>query len=89
MYLKVYFLPLILWATQFQQVLTPTENGQYAGIVTFCKQSVDNVKLYQHLQDNNVICAYRGGGIRFSPHFYTEPPLMDKALEIVSDFVWA
>ena len=68
------------------QVLTPTENGQYAGIVTFCKQSVDNVKLYQHLQDNNVICAYRGGGIRFSPHFYTEPQLMDKALQIVSDF---
>ncbi len=68
------------------KILTPTEGGKYAGIVTFQKQMVDNVKLYQHLQDNNVICAYRGDGIRFSPHFYTEPQLMDKALKIVSDF---
>ena len=67
-------------------ILTPTENGKYAGIVTFQKQAVDNVKLYQHLQDNNVICAFRGDSIRFSPHFYTELRVMDKALKIVSDF---
>ena len=69
------------------RILTPTENGKYAGIVTFQKKAVDNVKLYHFLQDNNVICAYRGDGIRFSPHFYTEPQLMDKALKIVSEFV--
>lgn len=68
------------------KILTPTENGKYAGIVTFQKQGVDNVKLYQHLQDNNVLCAHRGDGVRFSPHFYTEQKLMDKALNIVSDF---
>jgi len=67
-------------------ILTPTAAGKFAGIVTFQKQSVDNVKLYQHLQDSNVICAYRGDGIRFSPHFYTETNAMDKALDIVSDF---
>ncbi|MCG6937039.1 MAG: aminotransferase class V-fold PLP-dependent enzyme [Gammaproteobacteria bacterium] len=69
------------------QILTPTDKGKYAGIVTFQKLAVDNVKLQQHLQDNNVICAYRGDGIRFSPHFYTEPQLLDKALEIVSDYI--
>jgi selenocysteine lyase/cysteine desulfurase len=69
------------------KILSPTETGKYAGIITFQKDSVDNVKLYQHLQDKNVICAYRGDGIRFSPHFYTGQPLMDKALEIVGDFV--
>ena len=68
------------------KILTPTENGKYAGIVTFRKQRVDNVKLYQCLQDNNVLCAHRGDGVRFSPHFYTEQKLMDKALNIVSDF---
>jgi selenocysteine lyase/cysteine desulfurase len=67
-------------------ILTPTAAGRFAGIVTFQKQSVDNVKLYQHLQDNNVICAYRGDGIRFSPHFYTETNAMNKALDMVSDF---
>jgi len=67
-------------------ILSPTQKGRYAGIITFQKQHVDNVKLYQHLQDNDVICAYRGNGIRFSPHFYTEAQLIDKAITIVRDF---
>lgn len=67
-------------------VLSPTAHGRYAGIVTFQKQAVDNLKLYQHLQDNDVICAYRGDGIRFSPHFYTATEDMDKALNLVCDF---
>jgi len=67
-------------------ILTPTEHGRYAGIVTFQKHAVDNVKLYQHLQDNDVLCAYRGDGIRFSPHFYTSTKEMDKALAMVCDF---
>ena len=67
-------------------ILSPTQKGRYAGIITFQKQQVDNVKLYQHLQDNDVICAYRGNGIRFSPHFYTEAQLIDKAITMVRDF---
>lgn len=67
-------------------ILSPTQKGRYAGIITFQKQQVDNVALYQHLQDNNVICAFRGDGIRFSPHFYTEPQRIDKAIEMVRDF---
>lgn len=67
-------------------ILSPMQQGRYAGIVTFHKQHVDNIKLYQHLQDNDVICAYRGDGIRFSPHFYTEPQLIHEAIELVRDF---
>lgn len=68
-------------------ILNPTQQGRYAGIITFQKQHVDNMKLYQQLQDNNVICAYRGDGIRFSPHFYTDLQLINKALTIVHDYV--
>ena len=68
-------------------IVSPTATGRYAGIVTFQKLNVDNLKLYQHLQDNNVICAYRGDGIRFSPHFHTETKVMDKALKLVNNFV--
>ncbi len=67
-------------------ILSPTQQGRYAGIFTFQKHNVDNVKLYQHLQDNNVICAFRGDGIRFSPHFYTELDLMHKAITLVNNF---
>lgn len=68
------------------KILTATGSGQYAGIITFQRSDVDNLKLYQHLQDNNVICAYRGDGIRFSPHFYTPKQVIDKALKVVSEF---
>jgi len=67
-------------------ILTPTGQGQYAGIITFQKNDIDNVELYQYLQDNNVICAYRGDGIRFSPHFYTPKQVIDKALKVLSEF---
>ncbi len=69
------------------KIISPTATGKYAGIVTFQKLKSDNVKLYQHLQNNNVLCAYRGGGIRFSPHFYTQENTMDKALRLVEDFI--
>jgi len=69
------------------KILTPTESGRYAGIVTFQKRGIDNEKLYQHLQDNNVICAFRGDGVRFSPHFHTGKNDIDKALKIVSEYV--
>jgi hypothetical protein len=28
-----------------------------------------------------IICAARGGGIRFSPHYYAEQQQLEKALE--------
>ena len=67
-------------------ILTPTMTARHGGIITFQKGGVDNVQLYQYLQDNNVICAYRGDGIRFSPHFYTSRQVMDKALKLLSEF---
>lgn len=67
-------------------LLTPTEKDRFAGIVTFQKNTVDNVKLYEQLQSKNVICAFRGDGIRFSPHFYTSTQAMDVALNIVREF---
>ncbi len=67
-------------------ILTSDKTGRFAGIVTFQKHAIDNVKLYDLLQSKNVICAYRGDGIRFSPHFYTTTQDIDRALAIVRDF---
>jgi selenocysteine lyase/cysteine desulfurase len=69
------------------ELLTSTQKGKFAGIVTFQKNTADNVSLYKHLQANDVICAYRGEGIRFSPHFHTDKQTMDKALALVSDYI--
>jgi len=33
--------------------------------------------------NQGVICAPRGGGIRFSPHFYTPQQVLDRAIGIL------
>jgi len=67
------------------KLLTNTEPGRYGGIVNFsCK---DNDGLFQALEKQGIFCALRGGGIRFSPHFYTPKSQLDKALTVVKRFV--
>jgi len=67
------------------ELLTNTDAGRYGGIVNFsCKE---NNGLFQELEKHGVFCALRGGGIRFSPHFYTPKLQLDKALKIIAKFV--
>jgi len=68
------------------EVLTSQLTDRYAGIVTFRCKGVDNNHLYQYLQEQGVICALRGGGIRFSPHFYTDRLDIARAIEYISNF---
>jgi cysteine desulfurase / selenocysteine lyase len=65
-------------------VVTPREAGRHGGIVSFTVNGRDNSKIQRKLMDNSVICAYRGGAIRFSPHFYTSVQKLDKAIEILN-----
>ncbi|MEE9491794.1 MAG: aminotransferase class V-fold PLP-dependent enzyme [Gammaproteobacteria bacterium] len=53
------------------QCLSPIESQRRSGIVTLLPIDADLEKCYERLQKNNVLCALRGGGIRFSPHYYT------------------
>ena len=68
-------------------LLTPTETGRYGGIVTFRADGIDQQALYQQLMKDNVICAQRGGGVRFSPHFYTPLSQLDEAFEKVNAII--
>lgn len=54
-----------------------------SGIVLFKHTGIANDQLYKHLQKNGVVCALRGGGIRFSPHFYHSKEELDRAIEII------
>jgi len=54
-----------------------------SGIVTFKHRTIENETLYKHLQQSGVVCALRGGGIRFSPHFYNTLEEIDRALAII------
>src|SRR5690606_24160708 len=66
------------------ELLTDPASERLAGIVTFRRPGVDSRLLYQKLQTAGVICAQRGGGIRFAPHFYNRPEQLDKALELAA-----
>ncbi len=69
------------------RILSPTTPERRAGIVTFTFAGIDNATLYKQLMDAGVICAARGGGIRWSPHFYTPQSVLDKALTILRDLL--
>jgi cysteine desulfurase/selenocysteine lyase len=66
--------------------VTPIEAGRYAGIVTFRPSDDDPLTLWQHLSKQGVVCAQRGGGIRFSPHFYNSIEGLDSVLKLISEY---
>lgn len=66
-------------------LLSQRQNRLKSGIVIFKHQKIANEVLYEHLQKNGVVCALRGGGIRFSPHFYNTFEDIDRAFAIIRD----
>jgi selenocysteine lyase/cysteine desulfurase len=62
---------------------SPRAPQRRAGIVTFSLDGWDNRALFQRLKDEQVICAQRGGGIRLSPHFYSEARVIEETLHLL------
>ncbi|WP_439888175.1 aminotransferase class V-fold PLP-dependent enzyme [Pseudomonas sp. MBLB4123] len=62
---------------------SPRSPARRAGIVTFSLAGWDNRLLYERLRSEQVICAQRGGGIRLSPHFYSEGRVIEETLRLL------
>ena len=78
------FMDIIL-ETSGCELLTPHEPGRFGGIVNFCFKGVSHAgheHMYRQLMQQKVICAFRGGGIRFSPHFYITDEHLEEAFRI-------
>ncbi len=69
------------------EILSPLDPSIRAGILTFRFAAIDSAELYQKLMASDVVCANRGGGVRFSPHFHTTKESMDKALGVLSKLI--
>lgn len=69
------------------RLLSPATPERRAGIVTFSFAGIDSQWLYQRLMQAGVVCAVRGGGVRWSPHFYTSQEVLDRALGILRDLL--
>ncbi len=65
-------------------LLSQQSNLVKSGIVIFKHRTIANDVLYDYLQKNGVVCALRGGGIRFSPHFYNSFDEIDRALGLIA-----
>ncbi|MGJ0492460.1 aminotransferase class V-fold PLP-dependent enzyme [Methylobacter sp.] len=64
-------------------LLSQRQNQLNSGIIIFKHKTISNNVLYKYLQENGVVCALRGGGIRLSPHFYNKNEELKKALSII------
>ncbi|PAU87242.1 aminotransferase [Pseudomonas sp. WN033] len=64
----------------FIELLSPGEPARRAGIVTFRLYERNQAAVFEQLRKADVVCAQRGGGIRWSPHFYTPQRVLDQAL---------
>lgn len=67
------------------EIVTPATPGRHAGIVTFRPLDATPEALFERLRSHNVACALRGGGIRFSPHFYTPREHLSDALRLLDE----
>ncbi len=66
------------------ELLTRNEPGRYAGIVSFRHRTIPSATLFQHLQEQRVVCAQRGGGIRLSPHAYHRTEVLEQVLDLIA-----
>ncbi len=66
------------------ELLTDTQAGRYAGIVVFKHKQIPTEQLYAWLMEQHVLCARRGGGIRFSPHFHTPWEKTEQGLQLAN-----
>ncbi|AGA90701.1 selenocysteine lyase [Thioflavicoccus mobilis 8321] len=66
------------------ELLSPRSAPLRAGIVTFRVPDRDQQALYQALMGSGVLCAQRGAGIRFSPHFHTSEETIEQAMTLTA-----
>jgi cysteine desulfurase / selenocysteine lyase len=67
------------------ELLSPREPARRAGIVTFRVPGTEPAALHKALMAQGVICAQRGGGVRFSPHFYTDESVLERAVALAAE----
>ncbi len=70
-------------------ILSEIREAHHGGIVTFAHPNIDSAQMYASLKKQEIMCANRGGGVRFSPHFYNSKPQLDYALEKVESLIQA
>ena len=64
------------------ELVSSADAAVRSGIVTFRHRELEPAALHKRLLDAGVVCAARGGGVRFSPHCYNTAASIDRALDV-------
>ncbi len=67
------------------RVITPKADSERAGIVIFESDQHTPIELYELLQEQKIITAERGSGLRVSPHFYNTGSEITHLLEVLPE----
>ena len=67
------------------ELLSSTDDKRCSGIVLFRHREIPAETVFWHLKAKGVICALRGGGIRYSPHFYTPKSQLLAAVQMAAN----
>jgi cysteine desulfurase/selenocysteine lyase len=66
------------------ELITDPSPDRIAGIVTFRHKAEPAERLHERLKNYGIVCAMRGGGIRFSAHCYNSREKITKAVAIAA-----
>lgn len=68
-------------------MLTPADSNCHAGIVLFHCHGKDQQQICQQLMTRKIVCACRGNGVRFSPHYYQTPAQLEQAVRVLNELL--
>ncbi len=79
----------IIQELHYLELVSPLDDSRRAGIVTARPRAGTTEGLFTYLRGHGVQCALRGGGVRFSPHFYTPREQLDALARRLADYLRA
>ena len=65
------------------EILTPRENRNRAGIVSFRIMNGNSKRVYEKLGEENIVCSFREGWIRIAVHFLNADAELEKVLKVI------
>lgn len=79
-----YVIEKVLQNPSLELLTNPDNEGN--NIIVFKSKNGSTDSLFDDLTARQVVCAKRGGGIRFSPHFYTPFEVIDRAFALIEQY---
>ena len=65
------------------EILSSTDPAKLSAIIVIKHKQKESNDLFEYLKSHHVLCAPRGGGIRFSPHYYTPRDKLDQLIKLL------